>query len=247
MILTVNIGNTHITVGGYEQDTLRFCGRLHSDTAATVDEYAIRLVNLLSLHGASPAQIEGGILGSVVPVLSGRVLSALRILCNARILTVGPGLKSGIKLRLDNPAQLGAELLCGAVAALAECSGPLVVISADTAISMMAVNAKQELVGGVILPGPQLSLSALVKNTAQLPQIDLPAKAPASILGKSTSSCLQNGLAERFCAALGPQTACYATGNLPIPIREACCTPILYRETLITDGLYRIWMKNKKG
>ena len=258
MILTVNIGNTHITVGGYEQDTLRFCGRLHSDTAATVDEYAIRLVNLLSLHGASPAQIEGGILGSVVPVLSGRVLSALRILCNARILTVGPGLKSGIKLRLDNPAQLGAELLCGAVAALAECSGPLVVISADTAISMMAVNAKQELVGGVILPGPQLSLSALVKNTAQLPQIDLAAKAPASILGKSTSSCLQNGfvlgtaslldgLAERFCAELGPQTAFYATGNLLILIREACRTPILYRETLITDGLYRIWMKYKKG
>ena len=244
MILTVNIGNTHITVGGYEQDTLRFCGRLHSDTAATVDEYAIRLVNLLSLHGASPAQIEGGILGSVVPVLSGRVLSALRILCNARILTVGPGLKSGIKLRLDNPAQLGAELLCGAVAALAECSGPLVVISADTAISMMAVNAKQELVGGVILPGPQLSLSALVKNTAQLPQIDLAAKAPASILGTAS---LLDGLAERFCAELGPQTAFYATGNLPIPIREACCTPILYRETLITDGLYRIWMKNKKG
>ena len=214
MILTVNIGNTHITVGGYEQDTLRFCGRLHSDMDATVDEYAIRLVNLLSLHGAVPDQIEGGILGSVVPVLSGRVLSALRILCKARILTVGPGLKSGIKLRLDNPAQLGAELLCGAVAALSECSGPLVVISADTAISMMAVNAKQELVGGVILPGPQLSLSALVKNTAQLPQIDLVAKAPASILGKSTSSCLQNGfvlgtaslldgLAERFCAELG--------------------------------------------
>ena len=258
MILTVNIGNTHITVGGYEQDTLRFCGRLHSDMDATVDEYAIRLVNLLSLHGATPDQIEGGILGSVVPVLSGRVLSALHILCKARILTVGPGLKSGIKLRLDNPAQLGAELLCGAVAALSECSGPLVVISADTAISMMAVNAKQELVGGVILPGPQLSLSALVKNTAQLPQIDLAAKAPASILGKSTSSCLQNGfvlgtaslldgLAERFCAELGPQTAFYATGSLPAAIREACRTPILYRETLITDGLYRIWMKNKKG
>ena len=164
MILTVNIGNTHITVGGYDHDTLRFCGRLHSDPAATIDEYAIRLVNLLSLHGASPDQIEGGILGSVVPVLSGRVLAALRILCSARILTVGPGLKSGIKLRLDNPAQLGAELLCGAVAALAESAGPLVVISADTAISMMAVNEKQELVGGVILPGPQLSLETLVQE-----------------------------------------------------------------------------------
>lgn len=257
MILTVNIGNTHITVGGYDHDTLRFCGRLHSDPAATIDEYAIRLVNLLSLHGASPDQIEGGILGSVVPVLSGRVLAALRILCSARILTVGPGLKSGIKLRLDNPAQLGAELLCGAVAALAESAGPLVVISADTAISMMAVNEKQELVGGVILPGPQLSLETLVKNTAQLPQIDLAAGTPASILGKSTSACLQNGfvlgtasqldgLAARFCAELSPQTAFYATGNLPRAIRDACRTPIRYRETLITDGLYRIWQKTVK-
>ena len=207
MILTVNIGNTHITVGGYDHDTLRFCGRLHSDPAATIDEYAIRLVNLLSLHGASPDQIEGGILGSVVPVLSGRVLA---------------------------------------------------VISADTAISMMAVNEKQELVGGVILPGPQLSLETLVKNTAQLPQIDLAAGTPASILGKSTSACLQNGfvlgtasqldgLAARFCAELSPQTAFYATGNLPRAIRDACRTPIRYRETLITDGLYRIWQKNRKG
>ena len=190
MILTVNIGNTHITVGGYDHDTLRFCGRLHSDPAATIDEYAIRLVNLLSLHGASPDQIEGGILGSVVPVLSGRVLAALRILCSARILTVGPGLKSGIKLRLDNPAQLGAELLCGAVAALAESAGPLVVISADTAISMMAVNEKQELVGGVILPGPQLSLETLVKSTAQLPQIDL---AAGILLYKKVGDFVQKG------------------------------------------------------
>ena len=120
MILTVNLGNTHITIGGYEHDDLKFCGRLHTDPAATVDEYGLRLLNLLSLHGVSPEQIEGGILGSVVPALTGRVLAALQMLCPVRILTVGPGLKSGIRLRLDNPAQLGAELLCGAVAALAE-------------------------------------------------------------------------------------------------------------------------------
>ena len=244
MILTVNLGNTHITIGGYEHDDLKFCGRLHTDPAATVDEYGLRLLNLLSLHGASPEQIEGGILGSVVPALTGRVLAALQMLCPVRILTVGPGLKSGIRLRLDNPAQLGAELLCGAVAALAEGSGPLVVISADTAISLMAVNEKQELVGGVILPGPQLSLAALVQNTAQLPQIDL-------------SACLQNGfvlgtagmldgLADHFCAELGPETKFYATGNLPTAIRDACRTPILYRETLITDGLYCIWLRNRR-
>ena len=112
MILTVNLGNTHITIGGYEHDDLIFCGRLHTDPAATVDEYALRMVNLLSLHRAAPEQIEGGILGSVVPALTGRVLAALQMLCPVRILTVGPGLKSGIRLRLDNPAQVGAELLC---------------------------------------------------------------------------------------------------------------------------------------
>ena len=108
------------------------------------------------------------------------------------------------------------------------------------------------------LPGPQLSVETLVKSTAQLPQIDLAAGTPASILGKSTSACLQNGfvlgtasqldgLAARFCAELSPQTAFYATGNLPRAIRDACRTPIRYRETLITDGLYRIWQKNRKG
>lgn len=257
MILTINIGNTHISVGGYEDGTLQFCGRLHSDPAATVDEYALRLVNLLSLHGAAPGQIEGGILGSVVPSLNGRVLAAVKMLTPSRILTVGPGLKSGLKLRLDNPAQLGAELLCGAVAALADGPAPLVVISADTAISMMAVNEKQELVGGIITAGPQLAMSALVKNTAQLPQIDLLTPAAGSVLGKNTSACLQNGfvlgtaclldgLAERFCAELGAQTRFYATGNLPCSVRKACRTPILYRETLVSDGLYLIWKKNRK-
>ena len=97
-----------------------------------------------------------------------------------------------------------------------------------------------------------------MQNTAQLPQIDLSAPAPASVLGKNTAACLQNGfvlgtagmldgLASRFCAELGPETKFYATGNLPRTIREACHTNILYRETLITDGLYRIWQKNRKG
>jgi len=107
MILTVNIGNTHITIAGYEHDSLQFSGRLHSSPSATVDEYAMNLLNLLSLYQVAPERIEGGILGSVVPALTGRVLGALQMLCSARFLTVGPGLKSGIKLRLDNPAQLG--------------------------------------------------------------------------------------------------------------------------------------------
>ena len=220
MILTVNIGNTHITIAGYEHDTLQFSGRLHSSPAATVDEYAMNLLNLLSLYQVAPERIEGGILGSVVPALTGRVLGALRMFCSARFLTVGPGLKSGIKLRLDNPAQLGAELLCGAVAALAETPGPLAVISADTAISIMAVNERQELVGGVILPGPQLSQAALVQKTAQLPQIDLSAPASASAPNSARSS---NSTPPAICPAPSakPATRTFFTAR---PSSPMACT-----------------------
>ena len=104
MILTVNLGNTHITIGGYEHDDLKFCGRLHTDPAATVDEYGLRLLNLLSLHGASPEQIEGGILGSVVPALTGRVLAALQMLCPVRILTAGTQERHPPPARQSRPA-----------------------------------------------------------------------------------------------------------------------------------------------
>ena len=257
MVLTVNIGNTHITVAAYSAGGLHFSGKL-SATTATSDEYAIRLTYLLTLHHSSPDQIEGVMLASVVPALTGRMIAALRMLTDVRIMTVGPGLKSGLKLRLDHPAQLGAELLCGVVAAMAEGSAPMAIIFSDTALSIMGVNAQKELVGGVILPGPQLSMTSLVQNTAQLPQVDLTAPAPDSVLGKNPSACLQaglllgtacmlDGLAERFRAELGPETRFYATGNLPHSLRKACRTPILYRENLVSDGLYRIWLRNRKN
>ena len=253
MILTVNIGNTHITISTYKEGALHFSGKLSASTASTADEYAIRLIHLLTLHQSSPQQIEGVMLASVVPALTGKLISALRMLTSVRIMTVGPGLKSGLKLRLDQPAQLGAELLCGVVAAMAEGPAPMAV----TALSIMGVNAQKEMVGGVILPGPQLSMASLVQNTAQLPQVDLTAPAPPSVLGKNTAACLQgglligtacmlDGLAERFRAELGPDTRFYATGNLPVTLRKACRTPILYREHLVSDGLYRIWLRNRK-
>ncbi len=258
MILTIHIGNTHITIAAYAHDALLFSGKLSAATSSTADEYAIRLIQLLTLHHSSFDQIEGVMLGSVVPALTGRMIGALRMLTPVRIMTVGPGLKSGLKLRLDQPAQLGAELLCGVVAAVAEGPAPMAVIFSDTALSIMGINAQKELVGGVILPGPQLSMTSLVQNTAQLPQVDLTATAPTSVLGKNTAACLQAGLligtacmldslADRFCAELGPETRFYATGNLPLSLRKACRTPILYRENLVSDGLYRIWLRNRKG
>ena len=258
MILAIDIGNTNIVLGCVDDNKTYFIERLSTIKTKMELEYAIDIKMVLDIHGIKPEKLEGAIISSVVPQVTYVVKEAAEKILKKETLVIGPGVKNGLNILMDNPAQLGAELLCGAVAALAETPGPLAVISADTAISIMAVNEKQELVGGVILPGPQLSQAALVQKTAQLPQIDLSAPASASILGKNTAACLQNGfvlgtaslldgLAERFRAELGPELKFYATGNLPRTIREACHTDILYRETLITDGLYRIWQKNRKG
>ncbi|MBQ5754585.1 MAG: type III pantothenate kinase [Oscillospiraceae bacterium] len=256
MILTLNVGNTHITMGGYENDQLIFSARLRTDMAGSSDEYAIKLDDLLRLNGRSRADVDGAILGSVVPVLTGPLLSALHKLFSVKVLTVGPGLKSGLQLRIDNPAQLGAELLCAAVAALEEAEAPLVIINVDTALSMMAVNKQRQLVGGLILPGPQLSMNALVKGTAQLPQVDF-RTTPGSVLATNTVACLQaggilgtacmlDGLLDRFKEELGGEITVFATGTLASAIRSSCRTPILYRKTLILDGLYAIWRRNTK-
>lgn len=262
MVLTINIGNTNLTLGGYEPENGRlrqkFCGQIHTNPLATAEEYAIRIKNLLTLYDCAPEQIDGAILGSVAPMLTSRVQTALNLLTPIRVLTVGPGLKSGLKLRLDNPAQLGAELLCGVVAALDEAgSGPVVVIHADTAITMMAANRSGELVGGAILPGPQLALRSLVQNTAQLPQVDLEHRSPKSVLGTNTAACLENGMvlgtasmldgmAERFRAELGEDTRFFVAGSLPQSVLNACVTPMLCRKSLVSDGLARIWEKNRK-
>ena len=170
---------------------------------------------------------------------------------------VGPGLKSGVRIRMDNPAQLGGELLCAAVGALQTHKPPLLVMNMDTAATLVAVDAEGSIVGGVILPSPALSLSALVRNTAQLPQIDmeLPAK---RFLGTNTTDCLHSGIVNGSALMLdglfarcratlhAPDAPVIATGTLPASIRDACATPIEYNGTLILDGLYSIWKRNVK-
>ena len=256
MVLAINIGNTHITMGCFENDQLIFSARLHTDPVGSSDEYAIKLDDLLRLNGRSAADVDGAILGSVVPVLTGPLLSAMHKLFSGRVLTVGPGLKSGLQLRIDNPAQLGAELVCASVAALEEAHPPLVIINVDTALSLMAISAQRQLVGGLILPGPQLSMNALVRGTAQLPQVDFRAR-PESVLATNTVSCLQtggilgtacmlDGLLDRFREELGGEITVFATGTLSNSIRTSCRTPISYRKTLILDGLYAIWKRNQR-
>lgn len=258
MILALNIGNSNITFGSYTADgKLVFSSRLFADTALSSDELLYKMVNMLALYGAEPTQITDVIFSSVVPALTPRMREALRKMCEAPLMEVGPGLKSGVRIRMDNPAQLGGELLCAVVGALQRQTPPLVVVNFDTALTLLAVDAQGALVGGAILPGPQISLAALVKNTAQLPQVELDAR-PKRMVGGNTADSLHSGIVhgtaamldgmvENFRSALqAPEAPVIATGTLPRSVRESCRTPIQYRETLILDGLYSIWQRNAR-
>ena len=258
MLLALNIGNTNVTFGGYDSAGQRvFASRFYSDSALSSDELVYKLVNMLALYHIQPRDVDAAILASVVPVLTSRMREALEKMTNAPLMEVGPGLKSGVRIRMDNPAQLGGELLCAAVGALQTHKPPLLVMNMDTAATLVAVDAEGSIVGGVILPSPALSLSALVRNTAQLPQIDmeLPAK---RFLGTNTTDCLHSGIVNGSALMLdglfarcratlhAPDAPVIATGTLPASIRAACATPIEYNGTLILDGLYSIWKRNVK-
>lgn len=258
MLLALNIGNSHITFGGYMPDgKLIFSSRLYSDSALSSDELLYKMVNMLALYGVEPQEVTGMIFASVVPALTPRMREALHKMSEAPIWEVGPGLKSGVRIRMDDPGQLGGELLCAVVGALRRCSPPLVVMNLDTATTMVAVDEAGSILGGAVMPGPRLSLDALVRNTAQLPQVDLEAM-PRRMVGANTAQSLQSGMVygtaamldgmvENFRAVLNaPDAAVVATGTLPQSIRAACRTPIDYRDTLILDGLYEIWVKNQR-
>ena len=222
MLLALNIGNTNVTFGGYDSAGQRvFASRFYSDSALSSDELVYKLVNMLALYHIQPRDVDAAILASVVPVLTSRMREALEKMTNAPLMEVGPGLKSGVRIRMDNPAQLGGELLCAAVGALQTHKPPLLVMNMDTAATLVAVDAEGSIVGGVILPSPALSLSALVRNTAQLPQIDmeLPAK---RFLGTNTTDCLHSGIVNGSALMLEPDRA----ESIIRAVKEASSIPV---------------------
>ena len=166
MLLALNIGNTNVTFGGYDSAGQRvFASRFYSDSALSSDELVYKLVNMLALYHIQPRDVDAAILASVVPVLTSRMREALEKMTNAPLMEVGPGLKSGVRIRMDNPAQLGGELLCAAVGALQTHKPPLLVMNMDTAATLVAVDAEGSIVGGVIRKfGKSLILSGKDKK-----------------------------------------------------------------------------------
>ncbi|MEG1781762.1 MAG: type III pantothenate kinase [Oscillospiraceae bacterium] len=256
MLLTINIGNFNILIGAYKNDTLYFRSQVRTDLMKTSDEYAIQLKNLFDLYGASCEELEGAIISSVAPALTSCLREAVLLLGNFRVLTVGPGLKTGLNIKIDNPAQLGADIVAGAVAVCSSYSLPALVVNFDTAISVMAIDSKGSIIGGCISPGIRLSLDALTTHAAQLPQIDLEAF-PETVAGTNTiasmeagliigNACMLDGLIDRFAKLLFGVPTVVMTGEFCPQIMHYCTHETLHNPNLICDGLSLIYRRNVK-
>lgn len=253
MLLAIDIGNTNVTLGGYNDNILSFTARLSTDHDKTADQYAIEIKDVLALYGQDYKDIEDCIIASVVPAVGNAVGRAVSKLCGIIPLTLGPGVKTGLNIKIDNPAQLGADLVAGAVAALAEYTLPCIVIDMGTASTISVLDRNGAMVGGAIAAGVHLTLKALWENTAQLPDIHI--EAPGRVIGKNTIESMQSGLVygtasmldgmiERIERELGETATVVATGGLSKEIITHCKRSIIYNENLLLDGLREIYNKN---
>ena len=253
MLLAVDIGNTNITLGLYDEEILLFTARLSTEVRRTADQYAIDIKDILSLHGCDYENIEDAIISSVVPSVGAAVGRAISLLCHIVPLTLAPGVKTGLHIKIDNPAQLGADLAAGAVGALAEYTMPCIVIDMGTASTISVLDKNGAFLGGAIAAGVNLTLKALTENTSQLPAISI--ESPQSVIGTNTADCMRSGLVlgtaamldgmiDRIEEELGETATVVATGGLSREIISHCSHSIIYNENLLLDGLRIIYEKN---
>lgn len=192
MILCIDIGNTNCVFGVFENDTLITCFRLESKLSQTTDEYGVKILELLKYHNLDRSKIKGIIISSVVPQLDVTFEKMLTKYFNIKPLFVGPGTKTGIKINVDNPKQVGADIIVGAVASIHKYGAPVIIVDMGTAITVFYVDSKKELVGGVIAPGIKTGFGGLFKNTSRLEEVKL--ELPPSIIGRDTVSCIQSAM-----------------------------------------------------
>ena len=255
MILTVDIGNSNIVIGGVEGEEILFEARLRTDSTKTSDEYCVDLKSLLDVYGVDTGSIEGSIIASVVPQVLNSFQTAIKKLTGKTSLVVGPGLKTGLNIAIENPSQTGADLVVGSVAALREHKPPMIVIDMGTATTMIVLDQTGALIGGCICPGVKISLDALTDRTALLPglQLDQPKRA----IGRNTidcmrsgimlgNACMLDGMVERMEAELGCKTTVVVTGGIAKFIVPLCKTPMIYDKDLIVKGLAALYRDNKR-
>ena len=253
MILAIDIGNTNIVIGCIEKEKIYFVERTSTNISKTELEYMVEFKILLELYQIKVKEITGCIIASVVPPLINIVRASLEKLLRISPMIVGPGLKTGLNILMDNPAQVGSDLIVNAVAGLKHYGAPLIIIDMGTATTISVVDDKKNYIGGMILPGVKVSLDSPVNRTSPLPKISL--EAPRKIIGKNTIDCMKSGIimgqaasmdgmVERVWDELGYHAKAVATGGLAGCIVPYCRHEIIYDNELTLKGLGIIYRKN---
>lgn len=253
MLLCVDVGNTNIVLGIFKNDKLFTSYRIATNSNETIDEYGCKLVSLFSLNKIDKEDINGVIIGSVVPTMDAILEKVFIKYFNIKPLFVAPGLKSGIHIKIDNPKELGADLLVGAVAAVNKYKMPVLIIDMGTATTFVYVNENKELLGGVICAGLKTSYNSLFLNTSKLESVKISNR--DDIMGKNTTSCIQNGMVfgtssmidgiiSKFHKAYGDFSVVLTGGDARF-ICNYLEEKVIVDENLLLDGLHLLYNKNR--
>ena len=256
MILAIDMGNTNIVIGCVDEEKVLFEERLATDLSKTELEYVVIFKTVLELYGIEKEKVTGAIISSVVPQLVNIIKSAVYKLIKVEPMVVGPGVKTGLNILMDEPRRVGSDLIVDAVAAINNYGTPLIVIDMGTATTMSVIDRKGNYIGGVIMPGIKVSVDSLVSRTAQLQRISL--DAPDKVIGKNTINCMKSGviygnasciygMIDRLAEEMGEGLSdikVVATGGLARVILPQCRHNIIQDDELLLKGLKIIYDKN---
>lgn len=253
MILTIDIGNSNIVFGVHKEGKLLFSSRIKTDPLRTDTEHAVLISNIFTLHGFNAKELTGAAISSVVPNLTSVMRDAIKMICDISVLVVGPGVKTGLNIRIDDPSTLAADLCCTAVGAMVKYPLPAIIVDLGTATKITVVDAQKAYIGGAIAPGVMVSLGALAKSAALLPAIGLSSELKVictetvdsmmsgSILGTAS---MVDGMIDRFSEVLGEVKTIVACGGLAKAVVPHCRREVIVDNDLLLDGLLAIYQKN---
>jgi type III pantothenate kinase len=258
VLLALSINNTHVVVGAYRDDDLAGSWRIRTNPPRTADEYAVLLRSFLTDVAPPPAAgeprpISDVVIGSVVPTLTPVFVELARRYLGAEAVVVGPGIKTGIRLLVENPREVGADRIANTLAAHRRYGGPAIVVDMGTATTFDAISPEGDFLGGAIAPGVEISLQALTERAALLHRVDL--VRPRSAVGKNTITNIQSGavfgyvglvegLVGRIKAELGPCKVIGTGGAIGVVAPETRAIDVVDQQ-LTLDGLRMLWALNQ--